>query len=83
MINDMLSKTVMVLHLIVGQIKYATKSNVNKPTGIETPDFSKKSDLCSLNSRVDKLDVENLEIVPTETGRLNDVVDNIFVKNTV
>ena len=59
------------------------KSNVNKATDIETPDFSKKSDLCSLNSIVDKLDVENLEIVPTETGRLSDAVDNIVVKNIV
>ena len=42
---------------------YATKSEVLKAAGVDTPDFAKKADLTGLKSGVDKLDVDKLKLL--------------------
>ena len=44
---------------------YATKADLKNATGVDTSDFSKKTDLASLNSSVDKVDIDKLKNVPT------------------
>ena len=44
---------------------YATKADLKNATGVNTSDFAKKTDLASLKSDVDKLDIDKLKIVPT------------------
>ena len=37
---------------------YARKSDLKKATGVDTSSFAKKTDLASLKSEVDKLDID-------------------------
>ena len=52
-------------------------------TGINTSKFSKKVDLASLNSDVDKLIIGKLKIVPIDLSKLGHVVTNDVVNKTV
>ena len=47
-------------------INYATKADLKNATGVYTSQFTKKVDLASLKSRVDKLDNGQLKNVPTK-----------------
>ena len=47
-------------------INYATKADLKNATGVYTSQFTKKVDLVSLKSRVDKLDNDQLKNVPTK-----------------
>ena len=47
-------------------INYATKADLKNATGVYTSQFTKKVDLASLKSRVDKLDNDQLKNVPTK-----------------
>ena len=59
---------------------YATKSDVKKATGVDTSEFPIKADLASLKPDVDKLNTDELEIVPTDLSKLNSTGDNHVVK---
>ena len=52
-------------------------------TGIDASEFAKKADLASLKSYVDKLNVDELNIVPAGLSKLNNVMDSDAVKKTV
>ena len=41
-----------------------------------------KSDLASLKAEVDKIDIDKLKTVPTDIGKLSNVVGNIVVKKS-
>ena len=41
---------------------YATKTDLENATGVDTSPFSKKTDLASLKSDVDKLDIDKLKM---------------------
>ena len=43
---------------------YATKAGLKNATGVDTSKFSKKVDLASLKSEVDKLDIDKSEKAP-------------------
>ena len=43
----------------------ATKTDLNKAKQVDTSSFAKKTDLASLKSDVDKLEIDKLEIMPT------------------
>ena len=45
--------------------------------------MAKKAALASLNTDVDKLDIDKLKTVPTGLSKLGNVVDNDVVKETV
>ena len=62
---------------------YATKSDVRKETGVDTSNFTKKVNLTSLKSDVDKVDIYKLKTVPTDWSKLNNVADDDVAKNTV
>ena len=67
----------MMIHLIVRLIKksifikkiefeldlsnYATKSDLKNATGVDTSDFTKITDIASLKSDIDKLNINKLE----------------------
>ena len=52
-------------------------------TGIDTSMLASKTDLDSLKTKVDNLDVDKLKNVPANLSKLNNVVDNDIVKKTV
>ena len=62
---------------------YATKTDLENVTHIDTWNFALKTNLASLKTEVDKLDNDKLVPVPVDLGKLNDVVKNDVVKKTV
>ena len=50
---------------------------------VDTSSFALKSNLASLKTEVDKLDIDNLVPVPVDLSKLNDVVKSDVVKKTV
>ena len=62
---------------------YATKTDLENVTHVDTSSFALKTDLASLKSEVDKLDIDKLAPVPVDLSKLSDVVKNDIVKKTV
>ena len=62
---------------------YTTKADLKKTTGVDTSKFSKKVNLASLKSEVDKLDTDKLEKVPTGLNSLKGKVDKLDVDKLV
>ena len=61
---------------------YATKADTKNFSHIDTSSFALKSNLASLKTEVDKLDIDKLVPVPVDLSKLSDVVKNV-VKKTV
>ena len=53
---------------------YATKADIKNISHIDTSSFALKSNLASLKTEVDKLDVNKLVPVPVDLSKLSDVV---------
>ena len=49
---------------------------------MDVSSFALKSNLASLQTEVDKLDIDKLVPIPINLRKLSDVVKNDFVKNT-
>ena len=62
---------------------YATKKDINDTTHVDTSKFALKTNLSSLKTEVDKLDVDKLATVPVDLSKLSNVVKNNVVKKTV
>ena len=62
---------------------YATKADLKNATGVDTSKLAAKSDLASLKSEVDKIDVDKLKTVPVDLSKLSNVVKNEVAKKTV
>ena len=62
---------------------YATKADIKNISHVDTSSFALKSNLASLKTEVDKLDIEKLVPVPVDLRKLSDVVKNDAVKKTV
>ena len=62
---------------------YATKTDLKNVTHVDTSSFALKTNLASLKTEVDKLDIDKLAPVPADLSKLNDVVKNDVVKKTV
>ena len=60
--------------------KYAAKSDHKNISHIDTSSFALKSNLASLKTEVDKLDINKLAPVPVDLSNLSDVVKNNVVK---
>ena len=56
---------------------YATKTDLKNATGVDTSSFPKKTNLVSLKSNADKLDIDKLKHVPTNLNNLEGKVDNL------
>ena len=62
---------------------YATKTDLKNFTNVDTWSFALKTNLTSLKTEVDKLDIEKLPPVPVDLSKLNNVVKNDVVKKAV
>ena len=58
---------------------YATKANIKNISHVDSSSFAPKSNLASLKTEVDKLDIDKLITVPVDLSKLSDVVKNDFV----
>ena len=59
----------------------ATKIDLKNVTHVDTSSFALITNLASLKTEVDKLDIDKLVSVPVDLRTLNDVVKNNVVKN--
>ena len=62
---------------------YATKTVIKNISHVDTSSFALKSNLASLKTEADKLDIDKLVPVPVDLIKLSDVVKNDVVKKTV
>ena len=63
--------------------KYATKTDLNNITHVDTSRFASKTNLAALKTEVDKIDIDKLKTVPTDLAKLTNAVENDLVKKTV
>ena len=61
---------------------YATKTDLKNVSHVNVSSFALKSNLASLKTEVDKLDVDKLTPVPNKLAKLSTVVKNDVVKKT-
>ena len=59
---------------------YATKTDLENVTDIDTSSFTLKTNLANLKTKVDKLDIDKLVPVPVELSKLSDVVKIMLLK---
>ena len=59
---------------------YATKTDLKNVTHVDISSFALKSNLASLKTKVDKLDIDKLTHVPNDLAKLSNVVKNDVVK---
>ena len=59
---------------------YATKTDIKNISHVDTSSFALKSNLASLKTEVDKLDINKLVPVPVDLSKLSDAVKNDVVK---
>ena len=62
---------------------YATKTDIKNISHIDTSSFALKSNLASLKTEVDKLDIDKLPPVPVHLSKLSDALKNVVVKKPV
>ena len=58
---------------------YATKADIKNISHVDTSGFALKTNLASLKTEVDKLDIDKLIPVPVDLSKLSDVVNNDVV----
>ena len=61
---------------------YATKTDLKNISHIDVSNHALKSNLASLKTEVDKLDIHKLKPVPVDLAKLSNVVKNDVVKKT-
>ena len=59
---------------------YATKTDLKNVTHVDTSSFALKTNLASLKTEVDKLDIDKLTPVPVDCSKRSDVVKHDVVK---
>ena len=62
---------------------YATKTDIKNISHIDTSSFALKTNLASLKTEFDKLDIDKLVPIPVDLSKLSDVVKNDVVKKDV
>ena len=71
------------INVKVGLSNFATKADTKNVSNVDASSFALKTNLCSLKSEVDKLDIDKLAPVPVDLSKLSDVLKNDVVKRTV
>ena len=64
-------------------LKIWSKTDLKNVTHVDTSSFALKTNLASLKTEVDKLDIDKLVPVPVDLSKLSDVVKNDVIKKTV
>ena len=59
---------------------YAAKADVKTVTHVDASSFALKTNLASLKTEVDKLDIGKLATVPVDLSKLSDLAKNEVVK---
>ena len=59
---------------------YATKTDLKNVTHVDTSSIALKTNLATLETEADKLDIDKLVPVPTDLSKLSNVVENDVVK---
>ena len=62
---------------------YATKADIKNISHVDTSSFALKTNLATLKTEVDKLDIDKLVPVPVDVSKLSDVVKNNVIKKDV
>ena len=62
---------------------YATKADIKNISHVDTSSFALKTNLASLKTEVDELDIDKLVPAPVDLGKLSDVVKTDVVKKDV
>ena len=62
---------------------YATKTDLNNITHVDTSSFPSKTNLAALKTEVDKIDIDKLKTAPADLAKLTNAVENDLVKKTV
>ena len=61
---------------------YSTKTDLKHVTHVDVSSFASKTNLDSLKTVADKLDIDKLAPVPNDLAKLSNVVKNYVVKKT-
>ena len=61
---------------------YATKTDLKNVTHVDSSRFALKTNLASLKTEVDKLNIDKLALAPVDLSKLSDVVKNDVIKKT-
>ena len=61
---------------------YATKTDLNNITRVDTSSFASKTNLAVLKTEVDRIDVDKLKTAPVDLAKLTNAVKNDVVKKT-
>ena len=59
---------------------YATKKDIKNITHVDTSSFALKSNLANLKTKVDKLDIDKLKILPNNLSNLKTKVDKLDIE---
>ena len=62
---------------------YATKKDINDITHVDTSNFALKTNLSSLKTEVDKLDIDKLVPIPNDLSKLSYVLKMILLKRLI
>ena len=62
---------------------YATKTDLKNVTHVDTSNFALQTNLASLKTEVDKLEIDKLTPVPVDLSKLSDVVKSDVVEKAV
>ena len=65
------------INLEVDLSNYATKADIKNISNVDTSSFALKSNLASLETEVDKLDIDKLVPASIDLSKLSDAVKNV------
>ena len=71
------------INIKVDLSNYGTKTDIKQISHVDTSSFALKSNLASLKTKVDKLDINKLVPVLVDLSKLSDAVKNDVAKKTV
>ena len=62
---------------------YATKADIKNISHVDTSSFALKTNLASLKTEVDKLDIDKLVPIPVDLSKLSNVVKMMLLKRLI
>ena len=68
------------INVTIDLSNYATKTDLKNATHVNTSSFGLKANLATLETEVDKLDIDKLVHFPTNVSKLSSVVKNDVLK---